>query len=76
MVRCTLEQRVLLYDAYVKYGSARDVRRTFRLKFRDERVTSGQTIHNLVNKLISTGLLIGKKQNISAECLLRRSLMT
>jgi hypothetical protein len=62
MVRYTSEQRVFLYDTYVKYGSAGKWRRKFRRKFRDERVPSGQTIHNLVNKLRTTGLLIDKKQ--------------
>jgi transposase len=58
MVRYTLEQRIFLYDAYVKYGSARKCRR----KFRDERVPSRQIIHNLVNKLRTTGLLVDKEQ--------------
>jgi hypothetical protein len=34
----------------------------FDVNFRDERVPSRQTIHNLVNKLRTTGLLIDKKQ--------------
>jgi hypothetical protein len=42
----------------VKCGSAKNCRR----KFHDERVPSRQTIHKLVNKLRSTGLLIDKKQ--------------
>jgi hypothetical protein len=58
MVRYTSEQHVLLCDTCVKYGSARKCRR----KIRDERVRSRQTIHNLVNKLRSTGLVIVKKQ--------------
>jgi hypothetical protein len=62
MVRCTLEQRVFLYDAYVKCGSARKCRRKFRRNFRYERVPSRQTIHNLVNKLRTTGLFIDRKQ--------------
>jgi hypothetical protein len=57
MVRCTSEQRVFLYDTYVEYGSARK----FRRKFRDERVPSRQTIHNFVNKLRTTCLLIQKQ---------------
>jgi RNA polymerase-binding transcription factor DksA len=61
VVRYTSEQRVFLYDTYVKYGFAGKCRRKFRPKFRDERVSSRQTIHNLVNKLRSTGLLIDKK---------------
>jgi hypothetical protein len=62
MVRYNLEHRVFLYDNYVKYGSARKCLRKFRHKFRDERVPSRQTIHNLANKLRTTGLLIIKKQ--------------
>jgi transposase len=60
MVRDTSEQRVFLYDTHVKYGSAGKRRRKFRRKFRDE-VPSRQTIHNLVNKLKTTGLLTEKK---------------
>jgi hypothetical protein len=62
MVHYSLEQRVFLYDTYVKYGSAGKFWRTFRRKFRGERVSSRQTIHNLLNKIRTTGLLIGKKQ--------------
>jgi hypothetical protein len=62
MVRYTSEQRVFLYDIYVKCGSARKCRRKFRRKFRDERVSSRQTIHNLANKLRTTELSIDKRQ--------------
>jgi transposase len=62
VVQYTLEQRVFLYDSYVKYRSARKCQRKFRRKFRDERVPSRQTIHNLVNKLRSTGLWRDKEQ--------------
>jgi hypothetical protein len=58
IVRYTLEQRVFLYDTYVTYGSTWKRRR----KFRDERVPSRQTIHNLVNKLRIKGLSIEQKQ--------------
>jgi hypothetical protein len=71
-----LEQRVFLYDTYVKYGSAGKFRQTFRLKFRDERVRSRQTIHNLVNKLRSTGLLIiDNKQKYKRRVLPEESLV-
>jgi hypothetical protein len=46
----------------VKYGSARKCRRKFRRKFRDERVPSRQTVHSLVIKRGTAGLLIDKKQ--------------
>jgi hypothetical protein len=61
MVRYTLEQRVFVYNTYVKYASARKCRRKFRRKFRGERVPSRQTIHDLVNNLRRAGFLIGKK---------------
>jgi hypothetical protein len=53
MVRYTrsLEQRVFLYETYVKYGSAGKCWRKCRRNFREERVPSRQTIHNLVHKL-------------------------
>jgi transposase len=64
MVRYTSEQRVFLYDTYVKYGSSGKRRRKFQRKFHDGRVPSKQTIHTLVNKHRTTGLLIdrGKKR--------------
>jgi hypothetical protein len=61
MVPYTLEQRVWLYDTYVKYGSARKSRRKIRRKFCDERVPSRQTIQDLVYKLRISGILIDKK---------------
>jgi RNA polymerase-binding transcription factor DksA len=45
----------------VTYRSAGKCRRKFRRNFHDERVRSRQTIHNSVNKLRTTGLLIDKK---------------
>jgi transposase len=62
MVWYTLEQYVFLHDICVKYRSARKCQRKFQSKFRDERVPSRQTIHNLVNKLRTTGLLRDKIQ--------------
>jgi transposase len=37
-------------------------RRKFRRKFRDQRLPSRQTIHNLVNKVRTVGLLRDKKE--------------
>jgi hypothetical protein len=53
---------ICIYDTHVTYGSARKCRQKFRRKFRDERVPSRQTIHNLVNEFRTTGLLRDKKQ--------------
>jgi hypothetical protein len=73
MVRCTLEQCVFLYDTYAKYVSARKRRRKFRRKFRDERLPSRETIHNLVTKLRSTGLLTDKKQEHKRRVLIKKT---
>jgi hypothetical protein len=68
MVRFTLEQSVFLYDICVKYGSARKCHH----RFYDERVSSRQTIHSLVNKLRSTGLLIDKKKKHKHQMLIKK----
>jgi hypothetical protein len=70
-----LEQRIFLFDTYVKYGSPRKCRRKFRRKFHDERVHSRQTIHSLVNKLISAELLIDKKQKRKRRLLTEEKLV-
>jgi hypothetical protein len=59
---------------HVKYGSARNCRQKFRHKFRDERLPSKQTIHTLVNKLRTTGLLIDKKQKYKHRVLTEEKL--
>jgi hypothetical protein len=46
----------------VKNESAGKCLRNLQRKFYHERVPSRQTIHSLVDKLRTTGLLIGKKQ--------------
>jgi transposase len=43
-------------------------------KFHDERVPSRQTIHNLVNKHRSTGLLIDNKQEHKSQVLTEEKL--
>jgi transposase len=55
-------------------GSARKCKRKFHHKFCDERVISRQTIHNLVNKLTTTGLLIDKKQKHRPQVLTEEKL--
>jgi hypothetical protein len=69
MVRYTLEQRVFLYDTYVKYGSIRKCQRKFRRKFRDDSSPSRQTIHSFVNNHRTTGLLINTKQKLKRRVL-------
>jgi hypothetical protein len=74
MMQYTFRASVLLYYTYVKYGSAKKCRRKFRLKFRDERVSSRQTIHDSVNKLRSTGMLISNKQKRKRRVLTEKKL--
>jgi transposase len=74
MVWYALEQRVYLYETYVKYGCGRKRRQKFRRKFRDETVPSRQTIYNLQNKLRTTGLLTDKKQKHKPRALTEQKL--
>jgi hypothetical protein len=73
MVWYTLEQRVFLYDTYLKYGSAIKYRRKFWRKFHDERVPSRQTIHSLVNKRRPTELSIDNTQKHKHRVLTEKS---
>jgi hypothetical protein len=57
----------------VKYGSARRCQQKFR-QFHDEKVPSRQTIHNLVNKLRTVGLLMDKKQKHKRQVLTEEKL--
>jgi hypothetical protein len=52
-----------------EYGPAGKCRQKFWRKFHDERVPSRRTVHNLVNKLRTTGLLIDKKQKHKRQVL-------
>jgi hypothetical protein len=61
MVHYTVELRVFLYESYVKCGSARKRWRKFRHKFPEITVPSTTDIHELINKVRSTGSLLDKK---------------
>jgi hypothetical protein len=69
MLRYTLEQHVFLYDTYVKYGSAGKCWQKFQSNIYDKKVSRRQTIHNLVSKLRTMGLLIHKKQKHKRQVL-------
>jgi hypothetical protein len=75
MVWYNLEQRVFLYDTYVKYGSARKCRRKFIRKFRDERIPRRQRVHSFVNTFISTGVLADKRQKHKRRALIVEKLV-
>jgi hypothetical protein len=63
MVRYILVQRVFLYDTYMKYESDK----MCWGKFRDKRVPTKQTVHNLVNKLRLAGLKKHKRRVLTEE---------
>ncbi|KAJ4446218.1 hypothetical protein ANN_12912 [Periplaneta americana] len=51
----TLEQRVFMYDAYVKTESCREVHRQFKVKYSGAPIQGRETVRRLVNKLRTTG---------------------
>jgi hypothetical protein len=59
-VRCNSEQRVFIYDFYVKKNSYKSWRRKFRRKVPDS-CPSGDTISKLVKKVWTNGILSGRK---------------
>ncbi|PSN46192.1 hypothetical protein C0J52_18540 [Blattella germanica] len=56
----TLEQRVFMYDTYVKTESCREVCRQFQDKFPTVSVPNRETVRRLIKKLRRTGSLNAK----------------
>ncbi|KAJ4438388.1 hypothetical protein ANN_14333 [Periplaneta americana] len=67
----TLEQRVFMYDAYVKTESCREVRRQFEVKYPGAPIQGRETVRCLVNKLRTTGSINAtipkRKQRVLTE---------
>ena len=61
-VEYTLEQRIFLYDAYVKYSSTGRCRRKFQHQFAGVRIPSKSTNHDLVNKVKRTRSFLNKER--------------
>jgi hypothetical protein len=61
MVKYTLEQRIFLYDSYVKKKSYESCKRKFRRRYPGVRIPASSTILRLVKKVRSTGSLLDKK---------------
>jgi hypothetical protein len=59
-VRYNLEQRVFIYDCYVKTNSDKSCKRKFRRKF-PETCPPGDIISKLVKKVQTHGILIERK---------------
>jgi hypothetical protein len=60
-VRYSLEQRVFIYDCYVKTDSYKTCRRTFHHKFPDTTCPSGDTVSKLVKKVRTHCILIDSR---------------
>jgi hypothetical protein len=60
-LRYNSEQRVFIYDCYVKINSYKSCRRKFRFKFPHTTCPSGDTISKLVKKVRTHGILIDIK---------------
>jgi inhibitor of nuclear factor kappa-B kinase subunit alpha len=61
MMKYTLEQRIFLYDSYVKRKSYKSCKRRFLRKYPGVRVPASSTIFKLVKKVRSTGSVLDKK---------------
>jgi transposase len=61
MVKYTLEQRIFLYDSYVKKKSNKSCSRRFRRRYPGVRIAASSTILRLVKKVRSTGSFLDKK---------------
>jgi hypothetical protein len=73
MVKYTLDQRVLLYDTYMKNISYKSCKRRFCHKHPGEKVAASSTTFELVKKVRSTGSFLHKKYN-RQNAVLRKSL--
>jgi hypothetical protein len=60
-VRYSLEQRVFIYDYYVKTNSYKSRKREFRRKFSITKCPCGAKIYKLVKKVRIHGILIDRK---------------
>jgi hypothetical protein len=60
-VRYNLEQRVFIYDCYVKKDSYKSCWRKFHCKFPDPTCPSGDKISKLVKKVLTHGILTDTK---------------
>jgi hypothetical protein len=61
MVKYTLEQRIFLYDSYVKKKSYKSFTRRFRHRYPGVRIPASSTILRLVKKVCSTGSFLDEK---------------
>jgi hypothetical protein len=61
MVKYTLEQRIFLYDSYVKKKSCKSGKRRFRRRYPGVCIPASSTILRLVKTVRSTGSFLDKK---------------
>jgi hypothetical protein len=61
MVKYTLEQRIFLYDSYVKKKSYKSCKGKFRRRYPGVHIPASSTIFRLVKKVRSTWVFSDKK---------------
>jgi hypothetical protein len=61
MVKYTLEQRIFLYDSYLKNKSYKSSKRRFHPRYPVVRIPASSTILRLIKKARSNGSFIDKK---------------
>ncbi|XP_069673339.1 uncharacterized protein [Periplaneta americana] len=60
-IRYTIEQRIFIYDNFVKTESVATVRRRFRERFADSAIPNPSSVRDIVKKVRETGSLNDKK---------------
>jgi hypothetical protein len=73
-LRYILQQRVFVYDNFVKTESVGTVRRRFRDQFPDSAVPNRSCVHKIVNNLRETGSLRDKRNELKRQVLTEEKL--
>jgi hypothetical protein len=74
LCKYTAKQHIFIYGSYVKSNSAHVCFRKFQQKFPGVDITARSTIHYLVNKFKTTGLVLDKKIKIIRHVLTEETL--
>ena len=72
----TLQQRIFMYDSYVRpiTSSCREVLRLFQANYPGVHVPSREAVRLLVNKFRETGSIFDKKRNVKRRVLMEQKL--
>jgi hypothetical protein len=67
MVPYVIQQHIFLHEMYVKYNSAKMCWRKFLQEHPGSKILNTTGIHQLINKMRSTGSLLDKKPMMNEE---------